>query len=170
MARSQRSGKLETRTARLRLPQGKREFLTIGKSLALGYRRTEGEYGTWQARAWDGSRYHYQNLGRADDFQDANGAGVLDFYQAQGAARTMYEEVLRGGTPAQKDVTVQQAADRYLAWFREHRKGIAMAESAVRAHISPTLGDRRLTDLTTVWPQRPDGPRSPLRESLLSVC
>ena len=149
MARSQRSGKLETRTSRLKLPQAKSEFLTIGKGLALGYRRTEGEYGTWQARAWDGSRYHYQNLGRADDFQDANGDGVLDFYQAQGAARTMYEEVLRGGVPAQKDVTVQQAADRYLAWFREHRKGVAMAESAVRAHISPTLGDRRLTELTT---------------------
>ena len=136
MARSQRSGKLETRTARLKLPQGAREFLTIGKGLALGYRRTEGEYGTWQARVWDGSRYHYQNLGRADDFQDANGEGVLDFYQAQGAARAMYEDVLRGGAPTQKDVTVQQAADRYLQWFRVHRKGVAMAESAV-ARTSP---------------------------------
>ena len=150
MARSQRSGKLETRTARLKLAQGAREFLTIGKGLALGYRRTEGAYGTWQARVWHGARYHYQNLGRADDFQEANGEGVLDFYQAQGAARKAYEDILRGGAPALKNVTVQQAADHYLVWFREHRKGIAMAESAVRAHISPTLGERRLADLTAV--------------------
>jgi integrase len=172
MARSQRSGKLETRTARLKLPQGAREFLTIGKGLALGYRRTEGEYGTWQARVWDGSRYHYQNLGRADDFQDANGEGVLDFYQAQGAARTMYEEVLRGGAPTQKDVTVQQAADRYLEWFRAHRKGVAMAESAVRAHITPALGDRRLADLTTAdlraWLDKLATKAARLRSSKLS--
>jgi integrase len=172
MARSQRSGKLETRTARLKLPQGAREFLTIGKGLALGYRRTAGEYGTWQARAWDGSRYHYQNLGRADDFQDANGEGVLDFYQAQGAARAMYEEVLSEGAPTQKDVTVQQAADRYLEWFREHRKGVKMAESAVRAHISPTLGNRRLADLTTVdlrtWLDKLATKAARLRSSKLS--
>ncbi len=172
MARSQRSGKLETRTARLKLPQGKSEFLTIGKGLALGYRRTEGEYGTWQARAWNGSRYHYRSIGRADDFQDANGEGVLDFYQAQGAARNFYEEVLRGGAPVKKDVTVQQAADRYLAWFREHRKGVKMAESAVRAHITPALGDRRLADLTTAdlrtWVDRLATKAARLRTSKLS--
>lgn len=172
MARSQRSGKLETRTARLKLPQGKSEFLTIGKGLALGYRRTEDEYGTWQARSWDGSRYRYENLGRADDFQDANGEGILDFYQAQGAARKAYEKVIRGGAPTQKDVTVQQAADRYLEWFREHRKGVKMAESAVRAHISPALGDRRLADLTTVglraWLDKLATKAARLRSSKLS--
>lgn len=172
MARSQRSGKLETRTARLKLPQGKIEFLTIGKGLALGYRRTEGEYGIWQARTWVGSRYHYRSIGRADDFQDADGGGVLDFYQAQGVARTIYEEALRGGAPTKKDVTVQQATDRYLAWFREHRKGVKMAESAVRAHIIPTLGERRLADLTTAdlrtWVDRLATKAARLRSSKLS--
>ena len=172
MARSQRSGKLETRTARLKLPQGKIEFLTIGKGLSLGYRRTEGEYGIWQARTWVGSRYHYRSIGRADDFQDADGDGVLDFYQAQGVARTIYEEALRGGAPTKKDVTVQQATDRYLAWFREHRKGVKMAESAVRAHIIPTLGERRLADLTTAdlrtWVDRLATKAARLRSSKLS--
>ncbi len=148
MARSQRSAKLENRTNRLRLAQGAREWLTIAKGLALAYRRAERGYGTWQARVWDGSKYHYRNLGRADDHQDANGADVLDFYQAQGEARTFYELATKGAPADTEDMTVGQAADRYLVWFRQHRKGVDMAESAVRAHIRPAFAERKLADLT----------------------
>lgn len=58
MARSQRSSRLDTRTARLKLPQAARHFVTIGEGLALAYRRTERGFGTWQARLWDGTKYH----------------------------------------------------------------------------------------------------------------
>ncbi|HSD61131.1 MAG TPA: site-specific integrase [Burkholderiales bacterium] len=148
MARSQRSSKLETRTGRLKLPLGSREFLTIGKGLALGYRRTEDGYGTWQARVWDGSRYLYKNLGRADDFQDANGVDVLDFYQAQGMAREFYEEVKRGGPKPPDDVTVREAAEHYLAWFRQHRRALRETEHALNAHILPALGDMKVAELS----------------------
>lgn len=150
MARSQRSSRLENRTARLRLPQGRREFLTIGKGLALAYRRTEDGYGTWQARVWDGARYHYRNVGRADDHQDANGLDVLDFYQAQGAAREWYDKrtKLAAGIPEEGPITVRRATERYLEWFREHRRSLNETEAMVGAHILPPLGDRLVADLT----------------------
>jgi len=149
MARSQRSSKLETRTARLKLPQGSREFLTIGKGLALAYRRTGDGYGTWQARVWDGARYSYKNLGRADDFQDANGVDVLDFYQAQGKAREFYEAAAAGRPDVPfEELTVAGAAERYLAWYREHRRAIRETEHSVRVHILPALGDRLVSELT----------------------
>lgn len=146
MARSQRSSKLESRTARLKLPTGRREFLTIGKGLALAYRRTEDGYGTWQARVWDG-RYNYRNLGRADDHQEANGIDVLDFYQAQGKAREVFEAITKG-RPAAGPVTIADAAQRYLAWYAEHRKALRETEHAVRVHILPRLGDKQISEVT----------------------
>src|SRR5215831_9731102 len=134
MTRSQRSSKLETRTARLKLPPGRREFLTIGKGLAIAYRRTEDGYGTWQARVWDGGRYSYRNVGRADDYQDANGTDVLDFYQAQGKAREVFETVTKG-RPASAPITVADAAKRYIAWYTEQRKALRETEHALNVHI-----------------------------------
>ena len=147
MARSQRSSKLETRTARLKLPPGRREFLTIGKGLALAYRRTEDGYGTWQARVWDAGRYNYRNLGRADDHQDANEIDVLDFYQAQGKAREAFE-VITKGRPSLDPITVEDAGKRYLAWYAEQRKALRETEHALRVHILPRFGDKLITELT----------------------
>lgn len=148
MARSKRSTRLDSRTGRLKLAINAREFLTIGKGLALGYRRTEAGYGTWQARVWNGSKYLYQNLGRADDFQDADGQEVLDFYQAQGSAREFFDRAKSGLIGSREDMTVNEAADLYLEWFREHRKGVKEAENAVRVHIRPSLGQHKIADLT----------------------
>lgn len=154
MARSQRSSKLDTRSTRLKLPQGTRHFLTIGKGLALAYRRTEDGYGTWQARVWVGKRYHYSNLGRADDYIDANGVEVLDFYQAQGAARAFYERVIKGDAPRQDDVTVDKAADHYLEWFRKHRRSVKITEQSIKVHIRPAFGDRTVSTLTATMIRR----------------
>jgi integrase len=148
MARSQRSTKLESRTNRLRIAQGAREFLTIGKGLALAYRRTDDGYGTWQARVWDGAKYHYRNLGRADDYQEANGTDVLDFFQAQGKARDFYELATKGHAGTAKGTTVSRAAEDYLAWYRQHRRAVTETEHVVKAHILPVFGDRRIGDLT----------------------
>jgi len=147
MARSQRSSKLETRTARLKLPQGARHFVTIGEGLALAYRRTEGGYGTWQARHWDGSKYHYRNLGSADDYQDANGSDLLTFYQAQDAARKLADDAKANEGIIRKPLTVAEAATSYLAWFRKHRKSVDATEHAINAHILPELGEKIIGDL-----------------------
>jgi integrase len=148
MARSQRSSTLDNRTARLKLAMGTRKFVTIGKGLALCYRRTEARYGTWQARAWDGRRYHYGNLGRADDYQDANGDDMLDYYQAQGRARDFFEEVTNGHKPKPSDATVADAVANYLAWYKEHRRAYRETETTINAHILPALGEYKLSDLT----------------------
>ncbi len=150
MARSARDKRLETRAARLKLSAGMRYWMPIGIGLALGYRRTKEGYGTWSARLMlSPNKYALRALGTADDQQEANGVGVLTFYQAQAKARGVDDGVKEAGGILIKPTTVKEASDRYLAWYRENRKGIAMAESAVRAHILPTLGDKKLADLTT---------------------
>ena len=82
MARSARSSTLETRSARLRLPVAKKPvFVKIGPGVGLGYRRNRTA-GTWVARVSDGKRGNWTKaIGHADDFDDADGTGVLDFWQ-----------------------------------------------------------------------------------------
>lgn len=149
MARSQRSTKLETRTARLKLPQGKRQFVTIGEGLAIAYRRTWVGYGTWQARVWDGAKYHYRNLGTADDFLEANGVDILTFYQAQDKARKVLEDAKVSAGKVIVPLTVSEAANRYLTWYRIHRRAHRETEHSVRAHILPVLGPIHIDALTS---------------------
>lgn len=148
MARSKRSSGLETRTARLKLPQGTRHFVTIGDGLALAYRRTAVGYGTWQARQWDGSRYHYRNLGAADDYQDANGIDLLTFYQAQDAVRKLAHDTKENAGVVRKPVTVTEAAERYMEWFKDNRKSIKETQHAIDTHILPALGSQVIDELT----------------------
>ena len=41
-----------------------------------------------------------------------------------------------------------QAAERYLNWFKVHRKSANATQNAVRAHILPLLGERRISELS----------------------
>ena len=150
MARSARDKKLDTRSARLKLQAGKRYWLAIGKGLALGYRRTKEGYGTWSARLMLPSyKYALRALGTADDQQEANDVDVLTFYQAQDKARQVLDDVKIAGGVLIKPTTVKEAADRYLKWHQENRKGVSVVQSALRIHILPALGERKLSDLKT---------------------
>jgi integrase len=115
MARSTRSTTIETRTARLKLPvSGKPVFVKLGKQLGLGYRRNKTA-GTWVMRVADGNRGNWlRAIGTADDFDEADGTDVLDFWQAQEKARTLARENRGDGSP-DKPLTVGQALDRYEA-------------------------------------------------------
>src|SRR5215831_16656696 len=90
MARSARSTTLETRSARLRLPVARKPvFVKLGKQLGLGYRRNQTA-GTWVLRVADGKGGNFlRSIGKADDFDEADGADVLDFWQAQEKARSL---------------------------------------------------------------------------------
>src|SRR5258705_4716057 len=113
MARKTRNSKLETRTARLKLPaQRKPHFATVAPGVSLGYRRSAGA-GTWSVRAADGAGGNYlKRLAVADDFEDANGETVLDFWAAQDKAR----KLARGGTGnGDRPATVTEAVDSYEA-------------------------------------------------------
>lgn len=150
MARSTRDAKLETRAARLRLKPQARHWKGIGKGLALGYRRTGEGYGTWSARLLlPGGKYALRRLGDADDSQDANGADVLTYFQAQDKARELAEQAKNDAGIVVSPVTVAQAATRYLDWYKQHRRSVRSTEHAINAHILPALGDRPIHALTT---------------------
>ena len=97
---------------------------------------------------WDRSAYHYRNLGRADDFQDANGADVLSFAQAQRKAWDFSDEMTKGRGARSGPVTVNEAAERYMAWYRDHRRAVTETDHALRVHILPFLGTTKLSDLS----------------------
>ena len=91
MPRSARKTCLETRTARLankirRAPY----FAKIAKGLHLGYYRGSAA-GSWSARRYRGGAYETKALGLADDTLTADGIEVLDYWQAQEAAKRWAE-------------------------------------------------------------------------------
>src|SRR5271166_1194859 len=90
MARSIRSSTLETRSARLRLQVSKVPiFIKVGPRLGLGYRRNQTA-GTWVVRLSDGKgRNTRKAIGNADDYEEADGDKVLDFWQAQERGRKL---------------------------------------------------------------------------------
>ena len=96
MARTVRDAKLDTRAARLRLHiRPEPYWRTLEKGLALGYRR-RANGGTWLARRWAArGGYVEHKIATADDLQDAEGVAVLDFGQAQRAAREWWRAELR---------------------------------------------------------------------------
>jgi integrase len=115
MARKIREGKLETRTARLKLePRRKPFFVTVAPGISLGYRRNASA-GSWVVRAADGAGGNWTKaFATADDFEASNGGTVLDFWQAQDKAR----ELARAGddtTNGERPATVGEAIDAYAA-------------------------------------------------------
>src|SRR5262245_40781617 len=119
LARTVRDTVLSTRSARLRLAaRGKPYWRELEQGLHLGYRRrTTG--GTWIARRRDdNSIYREEKLGLADDLQEANGASILGFSQAQRAARAWWSNMERLASgliaPENGPYTVARALADYL--------------------------------------------------------
>ena len=112
MAPRLRSPTLETRTARLKLKvRRKPYFVPVAPGISLGYRRNLGA-GSWLVRCADGKGGAWiKGFSTADDFEDASGEQVLDFWQAQVRAR----EMIRGKhTDARKPITVAEALDEHV--------------------------------------------------------
>ena len=74
-------------------------------------------------------------------------ADALTFAQAQKQSLALQDQAKRDGGIITRPATVAEAAEKYLAWFREHRKSVTETEHTVRVHILPTLGERRIADL-----------------------
>lgn len=146
MGRIVKDARIDTREARLKLKEREdREpyWRLIHEGLHLGYRKGANG-GVWLVRVRDGSRYSKKVIGRADDYQDSDGQDVLSFREAQAVA-------LRFTAPQHtvKDLTVQHAADRYMEWFKDNRKGYKNTLIALEAHILPLFGKKLVTDLKT---------------------
>lgn len=148
MARTVRDSAIGSRESRLKLRIGRRYWRGIQDGLALGYRRGKQGSGSWSARLKlaDG-RYVLRALGTADDHGTANGADVLTFAQAQKAAHALDDQAKRDEGVITHPITVSEAAEHYLKWFRQHRKSVKETEHTIDAHILPTLGDRRVSTL-----------------------
>jgi integrase len=145
MARKIRDSRLETRQARLRLPvPADREpyWRLIHLGLHIGYRKsTRG--GIWMVRFKQGDKYIKKTLGHADDTQDSNGTTILSYTEVQKLAQ---QYALKDFSP----LTMSQATENYLAWFKDHRKGYKETELNINAHILPTFGKTLVSELKTL--------------------
>lgn len=160
MTRQVRDAALETRNARRRLKiQGKPYWKAMEQGLHIGYRKLSSG-GTWVVRRLNElGRYRECGLGNSDDFQDADGVNVLNFRHAQEAARkwAVTEKRREQWTDEGNDesYTVADAMRDYLSHYSVEGKGLSVTRSSVNAHILPSLGQIKLTQLTTkritVW-------------------
>jgi integrase len=163
MARTVRDAKLDTRTARLRLLiRSEPYWRGLEKGFALGYRR-RGSGGTWLARRrCDGGAYVENRIGTTDDLQDADGVVVLDYGQAQKAARDWWRAEIRreeGYDTRHGPFTVADAVTDYLkAYERRGGRAIYDTRRAADTHILPMLGTNSVAKLTARrvedWHQR----------------
>ncbi len=154
MARTVREVTLANRTARLRLAVSTKPYWrALETGLHLGYRRRL-DGGTWIARRrTDKGIYREGKLSIADDLQDADGGTVLDFSQAQQAARTWWKNELRVeqglSIESTGPYTVARACADYLEDYR--RRGGRAADTldyAFRGHVLPVFGETLVAKLT----------------------
>jgi len=159
MAQKIRDGQLEKRSNRLKLPLRTRTFKVLDTGLALSYRRTSEQFGTWGVRIVlaDG-RYRLESIGTADDYADANGETVFTFGQAQDKALQRFRAVQQDGGIIKSPATVKEAVDHYLEWFRVNKKSVKETETAIKAHILPTFEADQIDLLDTkkirAWHQK----------------
>lgn len=113
MARKLRHSALETRSPRLALAVRRKPYPgpRLARGLKLLYRRNQTA-GVWVAKIADGrGGYREIRVADADDFDEANGKTILNFFQAQDAAKRL----VAGGTEASELVNLDTALKDYEA-------------------------------------------------------
>lgn len=150
MARVVENTDLRNREKRLKLAIRKKPFwMTLNEGEHLGYYRGQ-RVGKWLARyraVGTGGNYQETTLAQSDDFADADGNVILDFKQAQKAARAWFAALERNGGRNTGPYTVSMALDDYLAAFTG--KDIANTRRRIDAIIRPQLGKCDVAKLTT---------------------
>jgi integrase len=143
-----RDAKLESATARLRLPIRPKPY--SGPSLARGVRllyRRNRTAGTWVVKASDGrGAYWTKAFAVADDYDPADGKSVLTFFQAQTVAKAL----ARGTADAPDAKPVVTVADAVDAYERDLQSRAADPDNAKRArlHLTSTLAAKPVALLT----------------------
>ena len=147
MARKIRSG-LETRTARLKRPVAKKpEFVKIAPGISLGYRRN-ATAGTWVIRVADGKGSNWTKaIGHADDYADANGTTVFDYWQAQDRAKLEARPGNEIAPVADKPTTLRATLDQYEADLKTRGGDVSNAVQ-VRPHLNVKLMDKPVVDIS----------------------
>jgi integrase len=141
-----RAAKLETATARRRLPARRKPYYTtISPGIALGYRRNIGG-GSWSARCTSQGADWIKRIGLADDLEPADGKHVLTYWQAIDVARALARRQ-PGADDANRPVTVDEALDRYQRDL-DSRGADAQNANRVRRHLTPALATKPVALLT----------------------
>jgi site-specific recombinase XerD len=147
MVRRIRDTRLETRTGRLGLKVRKKPvYVSIGRSLSIGYRRNKTE-GTWIFRRADGKGgMQTKAIGKADDYAEADGVDVLDFWQAQEKVKSFGRPI---GQIAPGSMTTRQAFDGYLPILEaRNTRSARYTKGRLKKHFFPEHGKTRVVDLT----------------------
>jgi integrase len=158
MAGITQTAKLQSPTARAKLPRGRNAYwhpLVTGR-VALGYQRAVGdETGRWIVRHYRGKaqskngkltpRYRVEELGLADDRHEADGRDTLSFEQAKAKGHAQ----LLGPTRKRHRLTVTQAFEAYVAFKRAQGQPVGDVVGRAQTHILPVLGDYAVQDLTS---------------------
>ena len=145
MPRAARSLKLETRSARARLPMRRAPyFLKVAKNLQLGYYRGSNA-GTWIGRRYIGNgQYETTAIGISDDTTEADSVAVFDFWQAQDVLCRWAERgrLAEHGIVRSGPYTVRAAVDDYLAEIAVEKRPSALksAQYVFKASVLPKLG------------------------------
>lgn len=152
MARTVKDQTLDSRAARGRLAaRGKPYWRLLEEGLHLGYRKPAGgKAGKWVLRHYVGAqRYEVQTIAAADDLTDADGVAILNFKQAQAAAREQMKQraAVRGGKGG--PYRVRDAIAEYLDFLDHNRKSGSDARYRAEAFVLPRLGDIEADTLTT---------------------
>lgn len=149
MARTKRSAKMDTWSARKKLPAGKMNQEPLAPGHYLAYRRPEsGAAGTWSALWRHNKKIQQERLGTADDFATADGEGVLTYAQAQAMAQKWFQARSDEARTAHDGIVRRRGpftvADAMSAYFeRQDAKSKAAgygARAIAKVHILPSLG------------------------------
>src|SRR5712671_1289959 len=116
MARTVRNPKLDTRSARAKLPMRYSPYwVSLAPGCTLGYRKGP-KGGVWLAKIVRGQMRQQSTLGPADDALDPDGVLAVSYARAQTKARDWFAAVIRPEKPA-GPYTVRDAMADYLDWF-----------------------------------------------------
>ena len=155
MARKVRASGFETRTARLKRPVAKKpDFIRIAPGVSLGYRRN-ATAGTWVARVADGRGGNWtKGIGSADDYDEADGVAVLDYWTAQERAKQVAHngkdraaEAATAPKVVETMTTLRRALDRYEADLRTRGADEGNAVR-VRRHLAEAVLDQPVAALS----------------------
>ena len=149
MARRVKDSNLADGTARLGLKvrTGSISWRLIGAGLHLGWRRGKTD-GRWLIRRYQGAgKYAVETLAAADDYSDADGAAILNFHQAQEAARARVAAIAEAAKSS--PYTVGNALDDYVKWLEDEGKASAYDVGLrLKACVADELRNVELANLT----------------------
>jgi integrase len=147
MARKIRDSRLESRSARLRLPIQKKTYSgpALARGIHLLYRRNQTS-GSWVVKSTDGHGSTWTKaFAVADDFEEADGQHVMTFHQAGDAAKALARG--KADAPDSKPLTVGDALIGYEADLRNRGAHLANV-TRVAHHMTPALAGKPVGLLT----------------------